>query len=145
MKRLGEIKHAGETYIIYAAKADLSTEAYRSNPCLWRHFCQLVENHYLSTRRITFYANKLHLTISKLERLCKQQSGLSPSNFLLRRTLMEAEHLLQDTGMPLKEISYHLGFAQQSHFTQYFRHYKGISPGEFRKHMATVIHQDHHQ
>ncbi|WP_316738484.1 helix-turn-helix domain-containing protein [Pedobacter aquatilis] len=138
MKRIGKLTHEGRNYIIYAALEPESPDVSRTNRCIWLRFENLIENHFKEQRRKIFYTDKLNISPSKLERLCKQNSGLSPSAYLLRRILREAEHLLADSSMQIKEISYSLGFAQQSHFTQYFRLYKGKSPGQFRANLQNT-------
>ena len=56
----------------------------------------------------------------------------SPGEHLRRSRVARAAALLLETELPLVEIALSCGFADQSHFTNVFRRYKGLSPAAFR-------------
>jgi AraC family transcriptional regulator len=57
----------------------------------------------------------------------------SPGEHLRRSRVARAEALLFETDLPLAEIALSCGFADQSHFTNVFRRYKGLPPAAFRR------------
>lgn len=62
----------------------------------------------------------------------KQATGLGFNQFLASLRLREARHLLRETGLPIKEVSYRCGFSHVSSFTSAFREAEGITPHRFR-------------
>jgi AraC family transcriptional regulator len=44
-----------------------------------------------------------------------------------------AKSILLRDDVPLAEVAYRLGFADQSHFTRHFRRITGASPGRLRR------------
>ncbi len=63
----------------------------------------------------------------------KKVTGETPYQYILRAKMYRAEDLLRNREMKLVDIAYALGFSDQSHFTNVFRRWKGISPAMFRK------------
>lgn len=87
--------------------------------------------HYRIT--ISDAASHLKLSESYLSRLFKREMGVSFSQYILDVKLEKARNLLQFSDYSLSEISYYLGFSNESHFIQAFRKYVGETPGKFRK------------
>ena len=58
--------------------------------------------------------------------------GRSPGEHLRRSRVARAACLLLETDLPLVEIALSCGFADQSHFTNVFRRYRGLPPAAFR-------------
>ncbi len=65
--------------------------------------------------------------------LFKKETGLSFREFIHRNRVREAERLLRYSEYSLNEIAQYLGFCSQSHFTEIFRKYNGLSPNRYRK------------
>jgi AraC family transcriptional regulator len=65
-------------------------------------------------------------------RLFRQAVGESPHQFLLRRRIERAQRLLKKTDAPLALIAIECGFASQSHLTQVFKRYLGLTPRAYR-------------
>jgi len=65
-------------------------------------------------------------------KLFKQSTGASPHQYVLQRRLERAKALLRMPGLSLSEISLEAGFADQSHLTNVFRKFLGVSPAKFR-------------
>jgi AraC family transcriptional regulator len=65
-------------------------------------------------------------------KLFKESTGASPHQYLLQRRIERVKDLLRTSEMTLSEISLQAGFADQSHLTNVFRRFVGISPGKFR-------------
>jgi AraC family transcriptional regulator len=100
-------------------------------------------------RRIIEFINELsgrQPTLLDLAELCgigkrtfmrrfKKSTGLTVSDYVQQQQLIKAEHYLQETDLPIKEISYRVGFASPSNFTLAFRRAVGQTPGQFRRHI----------
>jgi AraC family transcriptional regulator len=65
-------------------------------------------------------------------KLFKQSTGASPHQYVLQRRLERAKVLLRTPGLSLSQISLEAGFADQSHLTNIFRRFLGVSPAKFR-------------
>lgn len=63
----------------------------------------------------------------------KRSTGASPHRFLLSRRLERARLLLEKPGAELGAVSQQVGFADQSHFTRWFRRQFGVTPGQVKR------------
>lgn len=66
-------------------------------------------------------------------RLFRQTTGESPHQFVLQQRIERAQHLLKETKVPLAHVAIESGFANQSHFTQVFKRYLGLTPRTYRR------------
>ncbi len=73
------------------------------------------------------------LSLYHFARTFKQSEGTPPHTYVLERRLAKARELLIGTDLPLSEIAFKVGFADQSHFARRFRQMVGVSPKQFRK------------
>ena len=65
----------------------------------------------------------------------KQEMGMTPYRYLLKRKMTIAERLLRDTVLPVKEVAEHLGYEDAHYFSGLFKKEKGMSPRQFRQNM----------
>ena len=63
----------------------------------------------------------------------KEEIGVAPIQYLIRRRMQEACRLLTDTDMTLREISAAIGYDNMTHFSSLFKKNMHISPGQYRK------------
>ena len=77
-------------------------------------------------------ATHVGLNTSYLSVLFKKETGLSVSDYILRRKLEVAENMLKNSDYNCAEISSFLAFNSQSHFTESFRKKNGVTPKQFR-------------
>ncbi|MDP5292252.1 AraC family transcriptional regulator [Oceanimonas sp. CHS3-5] len=70
---------------------------------------------------------------SQFHLLFKEQTGLSPYQYVLKKRLAEASRLLSNSQLSLSDIAQHCGFSSQSLFTQVFSRHQGVSPARYRK------------
>ena len=68
-----------------------------------------------------------------LLRQFKQYTGLSPINYLITLRIQSAKKLLTNTNLPLVQIALESGFYDQSHFSNCFVKWVGLTPGEYRR------------
>jgi AraC-like DNA-binding protein len=69
-----------------------------------------------------------------LERTVKATTGHTPEELLWKRRVLEGDMLLRsDSGkLTVSEVSYRVGFKEQSHFSRKYKELLGISPSEAR-------------
>ncbi len=78
-------------------------------------------------------AETLGLSKSGLYRKLKSLLGVTPKDFVVKARMNRAAMLLENTALPVKEITYRCGFSDQSYFGKCFRSAYGVSPSEFRQ------------
>ena len=78
-------------------------------------------------------ADLMNMSRSNLLRKIKKQTELSASQFIRQIRLQKGMELLKETELTVSEISYQVGFSNNSYFTKCFREQYGFSPGESRK------------
>jgi AraC family transcriptional regulator, transcriptional activator of pobA len=93
---------------------------------------KLVEEHFQKERQLAFYADKLAMTVDRLNDHVKRATGVTAGHLIRQRVLTEAKRQLVFTTLPIHEIAYDLAFSDPSHFARFFRKQTGSTPHEFR-------------
>ncbi|MFK4730620.1 helix-turn-helix domain-containing protein [Agromyces mediolanus] len=89
--------------------------------------------------RVAQLAESEGLGIRRLERLVREQLGLTPRWLIRRYRLQEAaERLAGEGSPPLAELAAELGYADQAHFTREFRTVIGETPGGYARAARTA-------
>ena len=79
------------------------------------------------------FAKIYHMSYEKLRKEFKEQTGVSPHHYLIMQRMNEARRLLHQLNIPIKEISFRLGYKDQYAFSNQFKSMVGVSPKQFRK------------
>lgn len=77
-------------------------------------------------------ARNLHVGYSWFRRRFKEQTGQSPNRYHLNRRMEEAQRLLRDTDLTVKQIASRLGYESQNYFSGIFKKQTGQSPNHFK-------------
>ncbi|MCX2454377.1 AraC family transcriptional regulator [Pedobacter sp. PLR] len=83
--------------------------------------------------RVQDYADLQHLHPNYLSTVIKTKTGKPVSSWIAEKTVGEAKSLLQNTSSSIKEISFMLGFAEPTHFSNYFKKHTQLTPIAYRK------------
>jgi AraC family transcriptional regulator len=67
-----------------------------------------------------------------LERVFKRATGLNLHTYMVLVRLDRAKQVLSATSRPIAEIALDFGFSDQSHFTNVFRRFVGLTPHAYR-------------
>jgi AraC family transcriptional regulator, transcriptional activator of pobA len=92
----------------------------------------LVDENFREQRQLNFYAEKLSITVDRLNDHVKRATGVTAGHLIRQRLLTEAKRQLVFTTQPIHDISKEFAFADQSHFARFFRKQTGTTPHEFR-------------
>jgi AraC family transcriptional activator of pobA len=92
----------------------------------------LVDKNFRSQRQLGFYAEKLAMTVDRLNDHIKRATGVTAGHLIRQRLLTEAKRQLVFTAYPIHDIAKELAFADPSHFARFFRKQTGTAPHEFR-------------
>lgn len=95
-------------------------------------FCELVNQSFKENKTTSPFAKILNISPNYLNALVREKLGMNAGQFIKNRVILEAERLLLHTSMSVTEISYELGFVDNSHFGKYFKSANGVSPNSYR-------------
>jgi transcriptional regulator GlxA family with amidase domain len=84
----------------------------------------------LSVQRL---ARALAMSSRSLSRLCSEHFGESPAALVRRLRIDEARRLLEETALPLKEITARTGIGDESTFWRVFTRRLGVTPAAYRE------------
>jgi AraC family transcriptional regulator, transcriptional activator of pobA len=99
---------------------------------LLTEFRKIVNSRFVSCRTAKDYANELNITPNYLNALCQEYYFKTVSEIIQERVILEAKRLLMHSGLSISEISFKLGFRDNSYFGRYFKKIVGITPKSFR-------------
>ncbi|MFN8321960.1 MAG: helix-turn-helix transcriptional regulator [Chitinophagales bacterium] len=91
-----------------------------------------VEKNFKALHMVAGYASLLHVSVKRLNELCRKYTDMSALEFIHARLIIESKRLLKFSDKPIKEIAYDLHFTDAAHFTNFFRQKSGKTPLEFR-------------
>ena len=100
---------------------------------LFANFIRLLEEHYRTERRVSWYAEKLCITPKYLSEIIKQVSKRTPNEWIDSYVILELRVLLKTSPKSIKEITKELHFPNQSFLGKYFKEHVGVSPSEYRR------------
>lgn len=82
---------------------------------------------------VSALADRLGVTVRTLRRHFARHAGLSPKQMSLSGRILRACACLSDRGdAGIAEVALKVGFGDQAAFTNAFRHYVGMTPGQLR-------------
>jgi AraC family transcriptional regulator len=64
--------------------------------------------------------------------LFKHSIGISPHQYVIRQRVKRARSLLLKTDLAIADIALQVGFSSQSHLTQQFKRFTGMTPKQVR-------------
>jgi len=120
LAQLALVEHAG------------SAPALRPTHEAYAWFRDHIEEHFRSWHKVTEYADRLGYSARTLNRLARQNTGLSAKELIDERVVLEAKRQLSHADASVAEIAEQLGFDDASNFSSYFRKQAGMTPGAFR-------------
>jgi len=92
----------------------------------------LLESEYHRPWRIAELCSAAHMSKSSLMVAFREATGQTPIEYLIHVRLRHAMDLLRNTGRPVTQIAYHVGFSDSNYFTRKFRQVVGASPSVYR-------------
>ncbi len=78
-------------------------------------------------------AGFVFLSPSYFTRAFKEETGMSPINYLLKVRIDRAKELLTDTGLKISDIALSVGFSNQQRFNEMFKKHTKVTPLQYRK------------
>jgi AraC family transcriptional activator of pobA len=95
-------------------------------------FRMLLDREYRRRRPIAWYAERLAMSETHLNRTCRRAFGRSALDVINARIVLEATRDLTFTLMSVKEVAFTLGFEDPAYFTRFFTRHVGLTPSRFQ-------------
>lgn len=92
-----------------------------------------VSTHLNENLSVKALAERGYMSVTNFSRVFKQQTGISPYEYVLISRLNKAKELLRQTDMSISQIAAAVGFNSDSNFIHFFSQNTGMSPKSFRK------------
>ena len=91
-----------------------------------------IELHYAEDLSVRIMAEHFGYSEVYFCKLFKQHFGESFVSFLTRYRIREAQRLLEDEAVNIKDVGRTVGYEDSNYFTKVFRRIMGVSPSEYR-------------
>ena len=98
-----------------------------------RNLSGFVMEHLAEPLSVPQLARALAMSSRSLTRLCREHLGESPAALVRRLRLDEARRLLEETALPLKEITARTGIGDESTLWRVFTRRMGVTPAAYRE------------
>ncbi|MBI9065229.1 MAG: helix-turn-helix domain-containing protein [Marinilabiliaceae bacterium] len=99
-------------------------------------FQNLLSKEYTKTRDAIDYASTLNISYRQLNDICKEFTQKTAKAVIDGFVILEAKRKLSQIDLPIKEISYSLGFDEPTNFVKYFKKQTRLSPKLFREQIS---------
>ena len=96
-----------------------------------QNIIELLKKHHAQERSLGFYADKMNLSIKALSKKVKSKMNTSLGQLIRLEIINTAKRMLL-AGENTTTISLKLGFEETNHFSNFFKHYTGLTPTEFK-------------
>jgi len=96
-----------------------------------RHFQDFVNNTPFNNFSLSKTASQFGMSKFKFIRLFKQETGLTPNNFILLKRIEKSKEMLKN-GNSIFDVAIDCGFYDNSHFYKNFKRFIGVNPLEFQ-------------
>ena len=94
--------------------------------------CDFLESHYMENISLNDLCNMTGLSKYYLLRSFTREKGISPYSYLETIRIDRAKKLLEQGVMPV-DAAIQTGFSDQSHFSNFFKRYIGLTPKQYSK------------
>src|ERR1035437_163391 len=95
--------------------------------------CIIIRNNLTSNLNVEELASELNISYSLFRKVFKKYIGLSPAQYHLSLRIQQAQYMLANSTLSIKEISFSLGFCSIYYFSKLFKEKIGMTPGGYRK------------
>lgn len=97
-----------------------------------------IDDHYASPISQTTLEKIAMMSGTKLKRLFKQKHNFTISEYIQRRRMNMAEHLIINSTLKLQDIALAVGYTSHSKFSACFKKHKGVYPKDIKKYINSA-------
>lgn len=95
-------------------------------------FWKLLARHGETVRDVTYYADRLNISTTYLNKIANQTIGTSPKEVIMHHTVDLLKSFLSNTDLTVEEIAVRMEFEDSSYLCRLFRRSTGMSPIQYR-------------
>lgn len=107
-----------------------------------QYAARYINNHFFEKIRIQDLAKHIGISRSYLVKLMKQETGMSPQEYLIETRMRRASDLLSRSNDPVRNVAAECGYDDALAFSKVFKTRFGVNPSEFRhQHMKDKEHK----
>nr|WP_288811805.1 helix-turn-helix transcriptional regulator [uncultured Sphingobacterium sp.] len=99
---------------------------------LVNQFSILVHKYCKEYTHVQFYADQLHVTARRLTEACLATTGKTAKSMILAVLVQQAVRYIKHTNLSISQISYEMGFNDESNFRNFVKKQTGHIPRVFR-------------
>ena len=92
-----------------------------------------ISKNYMRKISLEEVAATVYLSPSYFSKIFKEETGTNFVTYLNSHRISVSKRLLMDNSIDIADISYLVGYEDQSYFTKSFKKMTGITPGKFRE------------
>ncbi len=96
-------------------------------------FRVLLQQNYKKEKKVTYYADLLHVTPRKLSEMTESVLGKSAKELIKDKIITESIRLLKHSKHTISEITYELGFNDEGNFSTFIKKNTQMTPKELRE------------
>jgi transcriptional regulator GlxA family with amidase domain len=119
------------------AQFSVALQRQAKEPSKLRHITTFVLEHLDEPLPVERLAQAAGASVRTLTRWCREELDESPAELVRRLRVEEAQRLLEDTALPLKDISSRTGLGDASTLWRVFTQRLGTTPAAYRERFAT--------
>jgi AraC family transcriptional activator of pobA len=97
-----------------------------------QRFRILVDGHFWERLSLQRYAATLGVSKGHLNRMVRKQTGMTASNLVQERIVVEAKRMLTHMSTSILDIANSLGFKDPAYFARLFKKRTGQTPKQFK-------------
>ena len=133
----GQLKRSAGMYMLLSEMIGArETEINEESPVGYISYAQYaaryISNHFFEKIRIQDLAKHIGISRSYLVKLMKQETGMSPQEYLIETRMRRASDLLSRSNDPVRSIAAECGYDDALAFSKVFKSRFGLNPSEYR-------------
>ncbi|MEC4115959.1 helix-turn-helix domain-containing protein [Myroides phaeus] len=137
-KRTEVLERYLELSLIHIQDLERLSDAYSPKDTRVFQLLEMIEDNYTKERSNDFYAQKIALSVKRMNEILVNATNATLSQHLQYRLLLEAKRLIGYSDLNISEISADLGFSEVNYFNRFFKKNTGFTPIEFRTNVKKV-------
>jgi AraC family transcriptional regulator len=104
----------------------------------WQQVSNYINTHLDRDLSLVEIAQVINISPTYFASLFKRAIGTSPHQYVIQQRVERAQLLLSKTDLAIADIALEVGFSSQSHLTQQFKRFTGITPKQVRPSPFTI-------
>lgn len=98
-----------------------------------------IKEHYTTHLKLEDLAALCHISPNHFHKLFTSTFNTTPNNYMILLRMNKASSLIRETNLSIKEISYQLGFSNDTYFSRAFKKYYNTTPGAYRNEYRNIL------